>query len=184
MKTLVVLGMHRSGTSLLARALHTFENDPPVSMGDKMLDDVLKDLHGEAMKESNSQGHYEDFEFMQLNDAILNSAGGSWFNPPPREQIKAVGQRYDSVIKQLLDRRKDKTIWGWKDPRTCLTADVFHPYLENPHYICMFRDVEGVAKSLVKRDAKTIGMTFEYADKLAREYNKRILNFISDLEVY
>tara|TARA_A100001515_G_C4584170_1_gene213941 strand:+ start:699 stop:1250 length:552 start_codon:yes stop_codon:yes gene_type:complete len=182
MKTFIVLGMHRSGTSLLAKALHTFDNDPKVSMGDIMLEDSLGEEELKLANGSNSQGHFEDDEFMQLNERILAAAEGSWFKPPTREKILSVSGQFSEEIKALVNKRS-APIWGWKDPRSCLTIDLFHPYIENPHYICMFRSVEGVAESLVRRDEHTIGMYKEYAMNLAREYNRRILQFMSEVGV-
>ena len=182
MKTFVVLGMHRSGTSLLAKALHTFDNNPKVSMGEIMLEDTLAEEDIELAAGSNSQGHFEDDEFMKLNDKILEAAGGIWFSPPPRENILSVSAQFEDEIKALINKRSSP-IWGWKDPRSCLTIDLFHPHITNPHYICMFRGLEDVANSLVKRDAETIGMHKEYAVALAKEYNRRILQFISEIGV-
>ena len=183
MKTFVVLGMHRSGTSLLAKALHTFDNDPKVSMGDIMLEDSLDDEEEAGLASaSNPQGHFEDDEFMQLNERILAAAGGSWVKPPTREKIMSLSDKFSDEIKALVEKRSSP-IWGWKDPRSCLTIDLFHPHLENPHYICMFRNVEEVAASLVRRDEHSIGMHTEYAVNLAKEYNRRILQFISEVGV-
>jgi len=184
MKTFVILGMHRSGTSLLAKALHTFDNDPKVSMGDIMLEDAIA---GNAYKlegatGSNPQGHFEDDEFMQLNERILQAAGGTWFRPPQQQRILSLYEEFTPEIKDLISKRKS-SIWGWKDPRSCLTIDLFHPHIENPHYICMFRGVEGVADSLVKRDSQTIGITKEYAIELAKDYNRRIMSFLSRIEI-
>ena len=47
----------------------------------------------------------------------------------------------------------------------------------------MFRDPEDVADSLVRRDKDTIGMYKEYGVNLAKEYNRRILQFISEVGV-
>lgn len=182
-KTFVVLGMHRSGTSLLAKALHTFNNDPKVSMGATMLEDALENAEELGLANaSNPQGHFEDDEFMQLNERILAAAGGSWFKPPTREEIVSVSAQFSDDIKALVKKRSS-AIWGWKDPRSCLTLDLFHPHLDNPHYICMFRDPEDVADSLVRRDKDTIGMYKEYGVNLAKEYNRRILQFISEVGV-
>ena len=67
-KTFIVLGMHRSATSLLARGLHMSD----IVMGERLL----------GKSESNKYGHWEDVDFVELNESILHSAGGTWDNPP------------------------------------------------------------------------------------------------------
>lgn len=166
-KTIVVLGMHRSATSLISKGLFL----SGVSMGDEML----------GTHESNPWGHFEDIEFIALNDAILRAAGGSWDNPPPEEAILNQARRYDSSIKALVRANDgnvdpDYPIWGWKDPRTTLTIRLYIKHLMNPHFIACFRNPYDVAKSLNRRDGKPISEGVE----LAKEYNRRLLSFLEE----
>jgi hypothetical protein len=168
LKTVIVLGMHRSATSLVAKGLH----DAGVAMGDDL-------LQGHS---SNPWGHFEDIEFIALNDAILRAAGGSWDNPPPEEAILDQASRYEASIKALVAANDgnvdpDYPIWGWKDPRTTLTIRLFVRYLTRPHFIACFRNPWDVAASLEKRD----GMSIDKGVALAREYNRRMINFLSEL---
>jgi len=165
MKTIVVLGMHRAATSLVARSLNS-----EVHMGDKLLLG-LKD---------NPKGHYENVDIIRLNDKILHQSGGSWHNPPPREKILEVGARYEenikSIISKEIDSAKTKNMesWGFKDPRTCLTIDVWLNYLPNPQFIVCYRNSMDIAISLQKRN----NFTLEKGIALTTEYNKRISEFL------
>ncbi len=166
-KTIVVLGMHRSATSLIAKGL----NDAGVAMGDDLL----------SAQASNPWGHFEDIEFIALNEAILRAAGGSWDNPPPEQAILDQARRYDSSIKALVRANDgnvdpDYPIWGWKDPRTTLTIRLYVKHLINPHFIACFRNPYDVAKSLNRRDGKPMNEGFN----LAKEYNRRLISFLSD----
>ena len=67
-RTFVVLGMHRSGTSLTAGGLEKIGID----MGDNQL----------GANQWNPLGHFENVDFVGLNDRILNTAGGNWLDPP------------------------------------------------------------------------------------------------------
>lgn len=164
MKTFVVLGMHRSATSLVAKSLHS-----EISMGDKLLPPTS----------DNPLGYFEDEEFMQLNIKILRRAGGDWRNPPSEDKILQVADLFESRIRAIVEERNSRGInWGWKDPRTTLTIRLYLPYLVNPHFVSCFRDPQEVAASLVRRDSHFF--TQEKALALANEYNQRLLKFLAD----
>ncbi len=158
MKTVVILGMHRSATSLVSEGI----DKAGVWMGGK----------------ARSKFHWENLHFMRLNQSILKEAGGSWDNPPSREKINNVDRR--EKIKNLIDwnvlnaKERNCSFWGWKDPRTVLTFDLYEPYLTNLHIVTIFRDPLEVAKSLKTRN----NMPISKGINLAKEYNKRIFNIL------
>ena len=166
MKTIVVLGMHRSATSLVARTLNT-----EVHMGRDLLVG-LKD---------NPLGHYENVRIVRLNDKILHESGGSWRNPPPMDKIIEIGKKYEEDIKSIIANEisiaesKGLKSWGFKDPRTALTIEVWLKYIPNPQFVVCYRDPKEVAISLNKRNH----FTFDEGLNLAVEYNKRINTFIA-----
>jgi len=154
-KTVVVLGMHRSGTSMVAGVLARLG----VDMGQELL--------GKSW--SNPLGHFEDKDFVELNERILDAAGGSWNNPPSESAIRDQEPSFAKEIKNLI-RAKESNIWGWKDPRTCLTIELYLPYLTNPYFIVCRRDYQAIAESLRRRDR----MKIEQGIKLAKIYEDRI----------
>ncbi len=162
-KTFIVLGMHRSATSLMAKALH----EQGVNMGDHLLGAA----HG------NPLGHFEDKEFLHLNDRILSDAGGSWNNPPSEAAILQQKRNYSLEIRDLVARKNASGLWGWKDPRTILTIRLYTPYLDHPHYIAIIRNPVDVAMSLHLRD----GSGLRTGKVLAIEYNKRLSRFMSEV---
>jgi len=136
--------MHRTGSSLVADLLRTMG----VNMGTR--------FWGKP-DPYHKRPNPEDLDFVQLNAQLLRSAGGqgniAWREPPSRAEIRALG---DSVviqerIKQLIER-KASGLWGFKDPRTCLTCWLYHEHLQNPHYVVVVRRHEDIIKSLKKRD--------------------------------
>ena len=164
MKTIVVLGMHRSGTSMIAGILSHLG----VNMGN--------DLIGE--RPFNPRGHFENKEFLAMNVDILLVNGGSWAKPPSREAILASGKHFDSRIEDVINRSKS-SLWGWKEPRTSLTIDLYYPYLENPYFIVCYRKAEDIARSIAER-AETMtqeDVPFEFSRDLTRAYNDRIKVF-------
>jgi len=169
MKSIIVLGMHRSATSMTARSIH---QNKEVYMGEKL-------LLGHA---DNPKGHYEDVNFLKLNIKILNAVKGDWKRPPSRESILKVGHLFDEEIKELIKKSENKAkslgmiSWGFKDPRTILTIDLYMKHLKNPQFICCYRNHLDVAKSLHKRD----GIPLKDGIQLSKIYNNRLSMFMQN----
>lgn len=165
MKTMIVLGMHRSATSLVAKAL-----DTQIYMGSDLM----------PANSGNPEGYYESLRVVALNDKILRAAGGSWHNPPPREKIQAQAKNFDAEIARLvqnhykLAEQEGFTISGFKDPRIVLTAWLWHKHLQQPHYINVWRRSEDIAESLLRRD----GMPVEKGTALAEHYKQEARAFL------
>lgn len=161
-KTFIVLGMHRSATSLVAKGLCM----AGVHMGSKML----------APSEHNTFGHWEDTAMIAINHQLLKKAGGSWDVPPDEKDILAVAKSSGMVLREFFAKKNKKYLyWGWKDPRTTLTIKCFLPYLVNPHFICCYRDPFEIAKSLQIRNGFSLAKGIE----LATIYNTRMMDFMT-----
>src|SRR5437588_13004998 len=65
-----VLGMHRSGTSLVGHLLHALGLD------------LGPEEHLMGASSANPTGHCENEPVTELNDALLERLGGSWSQPP------------------------------------------------------------------------------------------------------
>lgn len=158
-KTIVVLGMHRSGTSMMGAVLEALG----VNMGDEFREGAR----------ANPLGFFEDLTFKELNRDMLHAAQGDMYDAPPREAILAHKGQYVDRIQQVVSS-KTSARWGWKDPRTSLTVELYLDYLVNPHIVYCRRSKDAVAKSLETRG----DMTFADAISLAEEYEKRIVSFL------
>jgi hypothetical protein len=109
----IVLGMHRSGTSLVAGLLH----QSGITMGTPR-------SFKPRPNEENPKGFYENYEFRKLNDDILESSGyivKTW-NPKLEDiRVSSIHRlRMKRLIMKYLNRYHK---WGWKDPRQVLTCD-------------------------------------------------------------
>ena len=135
----VVMGMPRSGTSLVASLLHAMG----VNMGDRMF----------AADEFNPMGYYEDRDFVDLNGSVLRRGGYRWSRPPTEEHRLELIQMYRTAAEELV-AHKDKGLWGFKDPRTVLLWDMYHPFLTEPHYVVVERKGAAVMSSLESRAKK------------------------------
>ena len=112
-QNIIILGMHRSGTSLVAGILFRFG----IFMGKNFL----------GIHASNPFGHFEDQNVIDLNDQILAAAGGSWKDPPGSEAILNQADKFRKEIISLIAAMPSGT-WGWKDPRLSITIELFLPY--------------------------------------------------------
>lgn len=162
-KTIVVLGMHRSGTSMTSAILEKVG----INMG--------KETLGASV--SNPVGHFEDKMFYELNKKILRDAGGNWKNPPAHKNILNLRGKYKEEIKQLILNKKNN--WGWKEPRTSLTIELYYPYLNNIYFIYCKRNEVDVAKSLKKRN----NMPLTEGKRLKTIYDNRIEKFLNKINM-
>lgn len=161
-KCFIVLGMHRTASSLLANGL----KQAGINMGDTLLGPG----HG------NEKGHFEDMDFLHMNEQLLVAAGGTWDNPPSEKAIIEAGKTHAKGIRKLINRKNKNEQWGWKDPRTVLTIRCYLPFLDDPCFLVCLRRPEMIAKSLSERD----GTTIEFGIELAEIYNERLLNFLNE----
>jgi len=150
-KTFVILGCHRSASSLVAKALH----EAGVHMGDELLSGLP----------DNPEGHFEDMDFLRMNVDIL---GGDIWNDVDRALN-------DVDTSELIQRKNNKALWGWKDPRTTLTIEKYFNHLDDPVIVGLFRKPELVAKSMARRG----DISEVEALELAKAYNKKIIDFLS-----
>jgi hypothetical protein len=158
-----VAGMHRSGTSMIARILA----ECGVYLGEPQ--ELL------PATEANPEGHFEHAEIVALNDAILGTLGGAWDLPPARVSSLLRRHRLAPLRQraaELVDRMRTHAPWGWKDPRTSLTLPFWRPLVPELRVIVCVRDVVAVAHSLAQR-----GHSSElFSMRLWLAYNRRLLN--------
>ncbi len=144
---LIVLGMHRSGTSLCAHVAS--------ALGWDMADEILRG-------EDNEKGFWERRELVAFHDRILalldrkwKSAkhalafpAGWWCEPA----IRAVR---DEMVAWLRPRLAASVRFGLKDPRICLLLPVWNEIYATlnlqPRYILCIRSPIQVAQSLATR---------------------------------
>ena len=140
----LILGMHRSGTSALAGALEAmgFEVGPE---NDVMPADI-----------GNPEGYFELLSIVRANDELLASFGGRWDSPPDL----APDWLEDDVTKEFVDTERaelselfDSERYLLKDPRISLLLPVWRQ-ITNDHgcALVIVRDPMEVAASLTKRN--------------------------------
>lgn len=141
---LIVLGMHRSGTSAVTRAANLLG----AQLGDP------SDLY---LAHDNPDGHWESSKLIRCNDQILNAFGGLWAAPPFFPDGWERSRRADSFVPQLRRAfgqvyRDAGVPWLWKDPRICLTLPLWRRVLGDFSVLLVLREPLSVARSLERRD--------------------------------
>ena len=137
---LIILGMHRSGTSVLANWLHQCG----FNLGDEMI----------GPGNGNSEGHFEDLEIYRLHKKILrNNLLGYQVTEPTRLRYSGSAIRR---AQRLFTEKKESDCWGWKDPRTCLMMDLWNQIIPAYKTIVIFRDFKQVVDSLMRRKRKAV----------------------------
>jgi hypothetical protein len=144
----VVVGMHRSGTSLCAHLLQT--------MGVNMADDA-------GASPNNRKGHWERPRINDLNDRIFTRFGRGWNEAAhilalPEHwlddaTVKAVKGELIGVLANGMSR---PGLYGFKDPRTArllpVWREVFAAVGAVPRFIFCIRNPAQVARSVHARD--------------------------------
>ena len=71
----------------------------------------------------------------------------------------------------LIERFRDKPVWGWKDPRNCLTMPFWRSLLPGLKTIIIVRNPLEAAYSMHKRN----GTSYALGLRLWEIYNRRLL---------
>lgn len=174
-KTIVfVLGMHRSGTSVLSNTL----NDLGVSFGEDHIP------HNENV---NTKGFWEDVHVVNYNEDLLSRMNARWFSingqltygeysPDSEEVIEAA-----NVLRDIFSR-SSKDLVGIKDPRLCVLLPIWklaaQKLLLNIKVVWIWRSPHEVAASLANRDnLDTLTSTFLWC-----KYNLSALSSLDGIE--
>lgn len=170
-KVLVILGQHRSGSSVLSGAL--------MSMGGYLGVDYQ---HEED--EYNEKGYFESSWTDHINNQILNAIGCSWhhiiglpedwFLSPRLSHLYGVVKDY--ITKDILNTPIDN-FYMLKDPRISILLPfylkVFDELNISPSFIFSDRNNEEIKESLVKRDglnAESLDGMIEYHRLYVKKY--------------
>lgn len=197
MQPLILVGMHRSGTSLMVRLLA----DVGVHMGTWLSRDA------------------EAVHFQKLNRRIYAAAGAKWATVDGLLQEMAsedfVARQTELTRRRLFDRgpfprqgslvsgffgkqlwgriqRGDAFSWGWKDPRTSLTLPIWLRIFPQARCVHVLRNGIDVAISIHRRSKKQrrkvrnrlfpldyspVTLDFAYGFRLWETYVCRILEY-------
>ena len=144
-QAILIVGMHRSGTSVLARGLQALG----VSIGDNLL----------PGNEWNPKGYFEHADIVGLNDALLGFVGKRWDSLalPPWEEMEPLFEPYKPQALALLEKDfAGQALFSIKDPRASrlmpFWQSVFASAGIRDSYVIALRTPGSVARSLSARN--------------------------------
>lgn len=145
-KGVVVLGMHRSGTSLVAKMLACLGCD----LGGPVIDP----------QSDNPLGYFENRDVILIHEAFLRQSHRTWSDPGPLPsaefETQAAVTARDRLAKLLERDFLDKSLWVVKDPRLARLIPLWRSPLEShglvPRMVLVNRSPYSVAESLFDRD--------------------------------
>lgn len=162
----IILGMHRSGTSMVSELLDQLG----LFVGRELQDD------------------HESTFFLDLNEQIMNRVSAAWDFPRPVLNFLACEEAMRMTAMALaadLGTRRIKGFvgrgslekldrpWGWKDPRTIFTLPLWLRLFPHARLVYIVRNGIDVAKSLMVREQKLLALRSKRFDDRMKKYSLR-----------
>ncbi len=140
---IIVLGMHRSGTSIVARLLNM--------MGCYFAPERME----LPATQDNPKGYWERRDIVNLNEEILTHLDLKWdciSQYKPDLFNDELNDKFASRAKEIILGLDAHRPWMLKDPRLCLLLPFWLPLCELPVCVYVYRDPIEVAMSLQQRE--------------------------------
>lgn len=171
---LLILGMHRSGTSALTGSLSHLGYNP----GNNLM----------LPANDNVKGFWESIQITQFNDKLLNLLLTDWSSasdlPKGWENYSYIKEYEDELAGLLSDEYGKFEFPIIKDPRLCLLLPFWKSVLKkiswDAKYIHIIRSPYEVAKSLTKRAEISLNKAFV----LWLKYNKASINHTTGSQIF
>ncbi len=165
----IILGMHRSGTSTVSGVLHM----------NKVIMGTYQTFWPRPLNQ-NPKGFYENYDFRQINDKILKLSNYDVKSFKTKIPLLKINDRLLSKMRKLVKNYNFLyDDWGWKDPRTCLTIQYWVDIMSQLNLsndlkiIFVLRKASSVARSLKKRNALPLAKGLE----LWKSYTEKAFEF-------
>ena len=174
-----ILGMHRSGTSSVTRAVNLLG----VYLGE--------DAQVQHTGSDNPEGFWEHREILDLQVKLLARLNRGWDASAPLP----TGWQESAAVRPFVERLRrvitadfgEHPVWGWKDPRTCLLLPVWRKLLGELNTgltgIFVVRNPVEVASSLIRREPipfeRALAIWFNYCAAAVRDGTGLPLAFLS-----
>ena len=144
---ILILGMHRSGTSALAGGVAALG----AGFGERLM---------QAVPDQNAKGFWEDLDVVSTDDRVLLALGRTWDSiepiAPDEWKQPELGRLADEALELLKQRLDEHRVWAVKDPRASRLLPFWQPLIERAgavaSYVIALRNPLSVARSLAARD--------------------------------
>lgn len=168
----VILGMHKSGTTLVSQILH----HSGINMGDNI----------DPQVGYNQGNQYERKSTQMLNKAILDATGIYSLDITIPKTLRITEDQRTWMRKIIQDCNKRHASWGFKDPRTCLVYSLWASELSNHKIIVVYRSFEELWQHYYPRSIRLFFFVpYKVWNSIRHwcEYNVRILYYLQNTEM-
>jgi hypothetical protein len=139
-KVLIIVGMHRSGTSVVTQWLHRCG----LFVGNNLVGPGI----------GNVQGHFEDADFLRLHQKFLRKRNFPESGFVYKKSIELSELEKMELTGLIASKSRKHEEWGWKEPRTSLFLDGYTELIPAAFYVIVVRDFNATINSLVTRQFK------------------------------
>ncbi len=165
-RAICVLGMHRSGTSAIARGVNALS----VELGNNFFD----------LQPDNPTGYWEDKTIVGINQRVLEELKLKWDDWEPIARDRFMHHRIRllrlKAVRYFEEAFSARPLWGFKDPRTIrllpFWVDALRDCSADDAYVLAIRHPRSVAASLFRRQQ----IPGEKADRLWLAHNVPFLH--------
>ena len=167
--TLIVTGMHRSGTSAIARLI----NDLGFHIGSDLLPASKNNLHG----------HFEEAAFTHFHDRLIErffpekAPFCEWL--PLADAPTPYSQQEREAAAALWEAHRASGATAWKDPRTSLFLDLWLEIVPEAKIVVCLRHPYQVHLSLLRRGEPALHVDYSAGIVGWFIYNLRILRALA-----
>ena len=146
-RIIVVVGMHRTGSSAITRGLSVLG----VDLGENLMP---------PSKNNNEKGFWEDLDIYEFNERLLLKAKSAWHSLAPLDYEALPGAAFSEERREAKALLKSKLesgrVYAFKDPRTAIILPFWQSVFEDLElkvsYVVSVRNPLESAVSLEKRE--------------------------------
>jgi len=168
---ILVLGMHRSGTSATTRVLNLLGAE----LGANLLE----------AQADNAKGFWEQADVVQIHEELFAALGRTWHDvremPEDWLEQPASYAAIDKLVKVISRDFADTALWAMKDPRMCRLVPLWRETLKragvSARALIVMRPPDEVAGSLAARE----GWSEQHSDLMWTQYTLEAIRYTQDM---
>lgn len=164
---IVVLGMHKSGTTLVSQMLHS----SGINMGD--FDENISYDRG---------NQYEREEAFQLNLEILGAPDDEVLDLALPQNLAMDVRQREKMQAMISENQATGQSWGFKDPRTSLTYPLWAEELPPHKIVVLFRDAAQVWPRYIWAGKRLYHTNFSRAYAYVQRWQEHNLSLLKYLQ--
>ena len=167
MKSVIVVGNARSGTSMTTGLLSI--------LGVEMHQTPLK-TESEKVLAQNPKGAFENATFIKLTTDMHKDYRSG-------DSQERITKKYDQRIKETIRDFERKPMWGFKSAVTAPFLPMFVKHVQNPHVVCVLRNLLPNAQSWIvqMRDIYGENISLDHALDVMSNQQSVMLENLKDI---